>query len=432
MLGGSYSNDKDNVMSPIRMIWIKDPSAERQKSINELSKYCHNSISVSCLNSSHQKLLASIQKLRIFDEFSGEETINAGPLVLTNQSTCFLDDFERLTKASSNHIAESLIHNEWVIRRNFAIKGGMKEDKLQDFVRIPVRCNVLIASGAAKDIIDPSRPLESQMPISENSVMRFDIILPGDNQFGDCIRKKSSSVKPGTTSNGNPKGKRSYDLMTGIEVPAMDYEAFSSIGSRFKVLIEYMEEHDIPCMSPREVSQIISYAREYCFNPDLENDAKDFLAESYLTIRNNANTSNARINLHTLMTLKVLCKARARADLSMNVTVQHVKDVVELFDEHTLLGERKNQINSIAHKMTSITGRRTKGKGIGSLLPGFNRALISISGKYKDGLIPLNEVTKIAETIIQMKGSLINSVDLINAANHEGFILKSARGYRLG
>eukprot|EP00915_Cephaloidophora_sp_WS-2016_P009440 GHVH01013523.1.p1 GENE.GHVH01013523.1~~GHVH01013523.1.p1 ORF type:complete len:558 (-),score=62.05 GHVH01013523.1:1958-3631(-) len=421
MMGGHRTEDLSELTDSydsIRILWIHEPSIKRQELMRRFSHFMPNGISVSCLNADRHRLLGSISRMRIFDE-TPEETVAAGPLVLTNQSTCWLDDFERLTKQTTNQILQAFIHRELMLTRKQFIKGGTAEDQFTDIVSLPVVGNVFISCGSAKGSLDHSQMIESQLPIDSQLLKVFDAILVSEeDDEGRFLRKDVLMA-----------GKRSRQE---VSIPAVERTAFQSIVQRLKYVQSFADSSGIKLLDSCEVRHLISYARQECSDPIFEDSAKDALADFYLKMKARPRISGQGLqtSMHTLISLKNLARARARCDLSNVVTHQHVADIMELFDEYSLLGQKQGNVSMVASNLTSKTGKRTGGTGLGALLPGFERALQKLPSD--GGTLTRADVFKLADQIIAMKNSPIFTEDLIQAANDRGVLLKQSNGWRLG
>lgn len=180
-------------------------------------------------------------------------------------------------------------------------------------VTLNCRTTVICAGNPKKEQYNKAKTLAENVNINPALLTRFDLIFiltkQEDNNFPLQIRSASTSKKQ--TQQTKKSTENESDLEKFLKKPDSNTTNLETI-------------------SNIEIRQYIGYARNNIF-PKITRPAYAILNEFYMKIYEKQDRSkNTPITTRQLYGLIRLAIARARVDLTDEVTIEHAKDIIEL------------------------------------------------------------------------------------------------------
>ncbi|BAM39160.1 minichromosome maintenance protein [Theileria orientalis strain Shintoku] len=364
LLGGvniydEYKNIKKR--GTIHVLLIGEPGVGKSHMLSCISTSLGNHM-VSASNITNSGLTAGLVK------DNNEFNLEAGILVLLNNSTLCIDELDKLN--STDILLEVM-----EAQRVSIAKGGIVKT-LKAQTTLICAANP-IHSKFNKNLVD-------NIKLSKTLLSRFDLVFllindksdyddyydVNKNEETDLIRKLKSFTK--------------YDFLNNI------------------LINEYIE-----------------YGRRY-INPTFTKEAKEELNLFFkeLIELNKDNTNILKLTTRQLQGLIRLCQSRARGDLMKVVTKEHVKDVVEVFKNTVYYPTFMNIFES-----SSVQSINDK-KGKKDLIKIFINELKTLLNN-KTG-----EMCQLARDVISKNKSTMEAEELVYRVNNLGYILKQGTNWK--
>lgn len=266
----------------IHILLIGDPGIGKSQIIESVNKRAPKVITISGTGATKAGLTTSAVR----DELTGTWALEAGAVVLADTGLLCVDEYDKLTETTQKSLNEPM--EQMVVS---SAKAGLVQT-------MTARTSVLACANPKDSKFDMStsaKPIQKQINIPESNLSRFDLVFALTD---DIDREKDGELAKALLTHNYTKGSSS-DLIDD---------------NLFK--------------------KYITYAKIHC-HPSLSDDAVSALQNFYVETRQAALQSDdgKPITTRDLKAIERLSVARAKCDLSDEVTLEHAQEAISIYAE---------------------------------------------------------------------------------------------------
>lgn len=281
---------------------------------------------------------------------------------------------------------------------------------------LPARTCILAAANPSGGHYDKSRTVTDNLKICPTLLSRFDLVFilldHADSHLDQLLTNHiqalhTSRVRPGA-SNRNDGTQQFVHRNHGSE--RREHPANASLYERLKL----DDASGFVPISHDLMHKYIGYARKYC-HPVLTPEATDQIKRFYLELRTaNNEAGSIAVTTRQLEALIRLTQARARVELSGVATLQHVQDVLAIF--------QYSRVQALATDEDVVRMRRRMTGGAVSVATQTRKYLQMLQQERKS-IFTYEELEQLAEC----SGFVQSLTNVIDSLNVQGFLIKKGR-----
>lgn len=309
-----FERGLQSVRGDIHILLCGDPALGKSQMLRAASSLAMRGVYVSGNTSSKQGMTVTVVR----EKTTGEYTLEAGALVLSDQGVCCVDEFDKMKKEDHKALLEAMEQQSVSIA-----KAGI-------VCHLPTRCSVIAAANPVGGHYDLSKSLSENIKMDPALLSRFDLLfvlldrpendtdaLISSHVFGQHATNNSSPTQIDTQEN-NIYNPRKYNQVLDEEITT-EY-----LKHRFRnTEINKIIPHPL-------LRKYISYAKKYC-NPVLGKLAKAEISSFYIELRKKySGPHHAPVTSRQLESIIRLCQARARIEMRDFVTQQDALEVISI------------------------------------------------------------------------------------------------------
>ncbi|SBS89292.1 DNA helicase MCM8, putative (MCM8) [Plasmodium malariae] len=424
LLGGKTIYDECNQIKRrgnIHNLLIGDPGLGKSRILQYISNIIENSLFICSTSTSINGLTACAVK----DPLNNEYSLEGGALVLSDKGICCIDELDKISLTDQQSFLECM-ESQCINITKAGIVCNLK-----------TRCTIIAASNPKEGKYNYNKTIFDNIKIPFPLLSRFDLVflltdkiseekdyLISNYLISPNSRKRMMRSFEPTGKRGN-KGERNGNKQKWIEKEEINMQEdgenkdsndnsplFSVKDHLFYKCKQIDERNYLPV---ELLGVFIKYCRK-CIFPNLSAEAKTYIRKFYLHLRNLSITNSdisAPITIRQLESLIRLCQARARADLSNVVTVEHAKEVVEIYQKTIFYPLHLKAMNF--RKGTST--KMNRGKSAAALSNIFKENIINLV-RMTENKIFNKDLCSMAKSVILSANSNISEDALIHFGNH--------------
>ncbi|XP_026285524.1 DNA helicase MCM8 [Frankliniella occidentalis] len=392
LIGGAQFAGRDS-RSDSHILVVGDPGLGKSQMLQACASVAPRGVYVCGNTSTTSGLTVTLSR-----ESGGDYALEAGALVLADQGSCCIDEFDKM---STQH--QALL--EAMEQQSISIaKAGV-------VCSLPARTSILAAANPVSGHYNRAKTVSENLRMGQALLSRFDLVFilmdQPNEHLDNLLSEHVMALHSGFGSRGSVSGASSSQSKTNVagdgEVP---------LSERLRL---YANETFDP-IPHQLLRKYIAYARKYV-NPTLSEDASAVLKQFYLDLRKKHHTADsAPVTTRQLESLIRLTEARAKLELREKATYQDALDVVEIF--------RSSLVDSFADELGTLDFNRSQnGSGMSSRNKAkkFIAVLQRRSELQSKSLFSAAEMREVAQTCGVMGADFF---DFVNTLNTQGFLLK--------
>ncbi|KAL9098093.1 MAG: hypothetical protein Q9163_006179 [Psora crenata] len=257
---GKEAQGKHKIRGDINILLLGDPGTAKSQVLKYIEKTAHRAVFATGQGASAVGLTASVRR----DPLTAEWTLEGGALVLADQGTCLIDEFDKMNDQDRTSIHEAMEQQTISIS-----KAGI-------VTTLQARCAIVAAANPIGGRYNSTIPFAQNVELTEPILSRFDILCVVRDTVDPAEDERLASFVVNSHGRAHPSFNR-IDSSAG----AMETEH-----------AEQMSEHETNNGEPKRAGEIpqellrkyILYAREKC-RPKLYQIDQDKVARLFADMR---------------------------------------------------------------------------------------------------------------------------------------------------
>eukprot|EP00904_Undaria_pinnatifida_P002232 jgi/Undpi1/12009/HiC_scaffold_4.g01708.m1 len=410
LFGGTSRNSEVATRCDPHVLVVGDPGLGKSQMLHAASQASPRSVYVCGNTTSTTGLTVTLSK----EGSSGEVGLEAGALVLSDQGTCCIDEFDKMG-CDPHALLEAMEQ-----QRISIAKAGV-------VASLSARCSVLAAANPIGGHYNRGKTIAENLKMSAALLSRFDLVFilldrpdeGHDKRLSEHIMRTHALAAgphpPQVHSHSTPPARQDTLPLCSLCFPfsqraagrphgggdsggggggdggggGSDYgDEGRTLSQRLKRSATVYADDPIPT---KLLKRYVAYAKAHC-HPTLTLEAARVLQKLYLTMRDEARDGRSMpITMRQLESLVRLSQARAKVELREHVTERDAKDVVDMMQESLL--------EACVTDTGAIDFGRSGATGLTKQVRVFVAALTKRASQKGSALFPRQELLQIANDL---------------------------------
>lgn len=270
---------KHKIRGDINILLLGDPGTAKSQVLKYIEKTAHRAVFATGQGASAVGLTASVRR----DPLTQEWTLEGGALVLADQGTCLIDEFDKMNDQDRTSIHEAMEQQTISIS-----KAGI-------VTTLQARCAIVAAANPNGGRYNSTIPLAQNVDLTEPILSRFDILCVVRDTVDPAEDERLASFVVNSHGRAHPSAN-SIDANQG----AMETEHADEVQEQGLNNGEPKQEGEIP---QELLRKYILYAREKC-RPKLYQIDQDKVARLFADMRRESLATGAypiTVSCHLLL-----------------------------------------------------------------------------------------------------------------------------------
>ena len=308
LFGGTPRNPEIGQRGDTHLLVVGDPGAGKSQMLKAISHVSPRGVCVSGNSSSASGLTVTLVR----DSATGDSALEAGALVLGDQGTTCIDEFDKMEKTEHQALLEAMEQQRISIAKAGAVGS------------LPARTSVIAAANPTSGHYDDFKSVAENVKINPALLSRFDLVFILKDTIAGLQQEGLTRHVINLHSGGGvqPTQFLNSGVMSQFSTPT------SGIESKLQ---EYRRKYSSVDYIPHKLmTKYISYAKGH-IRPRLSSEASGLLLGYYLELRKLSDKKDAMlITTRQLESLIRLAQSRAKVELRDTVTKSDAADVIDL------------------------------------------------------------------------------------------------------
>jgi len=366
LFGGASQRRSDGSMSreQIHGLLVGDPGVAKSVILKYLKELSNKSRYVSGKGASGVGLTATAT----MDDLTKTWALEAGAMVLANNGSLFIDEFEKMSEEDRSNLHEGMS------------VGTISVSKASIQATLNAKTSILAAANPKFGRFDIDKTFASQINLAPSLLSRFDFIF--------VMRDVPEEIRDTAIAN--------------------------------KIFDEHMEGNEEDFLEKNMYRKYVAYAKS--FKPKLSQASIGVLKKYYINLRNRAKKIEGKqvipIGARQLEGLIRLSEAHSKMRLSNLVTIGDAESAIEIMEAY--LKEVGYDKENNTFDIDKISGNSASQRGKMDII---RDAITELGGSY-NGNVPIDEVCKLLDTKFTSK----EVSDIINKIVNHGDGFKPKKG----
>ncbi|CAI5526961.1 unnamed protein product [Closterium sp. Naga37s-1] len=407
LFGGVRKHEGEANRVPVRgdvhALLVGDPGMGKSQLLKAAAAVAPRGVYVCGSGASSVGLTVAVVK----DGPGGEYAFEAGAMVMADQGTCCIDEFDKMGN-EQQALLEAMEQQSVSVA-----KAGL-------LANFSARTAVLAAANPVGGHYNRARTLNENLKLSAALLSRFDLIFilldRPDHHTDQRLSEHVLQMHAGMPSRSKAS-KRSSHLFLTAPSATDGHASHLDLPLSHRLRLRSSAARNFSPLPPARLRQYIAYARTHV-HPRLSEEARAVIKAFYLRLREHSRAMDGPpITARQLESLVRLAEARARVELREEVTEADAQEAVELMGECLL------------DKLTDEAGNIDAGRGGGSSKSKESkRFLAALQRTAKQAIKTCFSRKELAQLADDMCLRVPDLDALIDSLNEAGFLLKKGGG----
>jgi DNA replication licensing factor MCM2 len=206
LFGGVFKDieHKHRIRGDINVLLLGDPGTAKSQFLKYAEKTAHRSVFATGQGASAVGLTASVRK----DPVTREWTLEGGALVLADQGTCLIDEFDKMNDADRTSIHEAMEQQSISIS-----KAGI-------VTTLQARCAIIAAANPIRGRYNPTIPFQQNVELTEPILSRFDVLCVVKDNVDPVMDELLARFVVGSHLRSHPKFEADEEMQVGTSLDA--------------------------------------------------------------------------------------------------------------------------------------------------------------------------------------------------------------------
>ncbi|KAL0477309.1 DNA replication licensing factor MCM [Acrasis kona] len=312
---------KHKIRGDINVLMVGDPGTAKSQFLKYVEKTAARAVYTTGKGSTAVGLTAAVRK----DPLTGEWTLEGGALVLADNGTCLIDEFDKMSDQDRTSIHEAMEQQTISIS-----KAGI-------VTTLTARCSIVAASNPVQGRYNSSRTFQQNVDLSEPILSRFDILCVVRDNVDPIIDEKLARFVVDSHAKSHPHHKHSAHQQVDDEQEGDDGD-------------NNHDEKKIESIPQDVFKKYILYAKNN-FNPHLHNIDGDRITKFYTELRNESIMGGGLpISVRHLESMFRMAEASARMHLRDHVTDEDTNTAIQVMLESFIATQKYSVTRSLRQK----------------------------------------------------------------------------------